>query len=510
MERLNALLLVSFIIIAIYVIVYLYLTINSKKPSQTLNKIGFLGLVLSAVGAYPVIVDHLEEPDFEMSIEYPVTFDENKTPILYITIKGDKEYRHNVTLSDNANHSELNISYRPKRKVPDPEFTSEVTFRLCPSTLLKQYDIRFKGTGDDGKEHYCDYIFEVKHTCDEMPINLLPEIRNITPMNMNEDFLLVDFPITWLVDANDTENDTIYYKFWLTGPLILCNQPVEQKDWNNSNTWTFDTSNFKPGIYCVEVWATDEMHINMFATDLMYLRPNLDYVSLGRYFELRSIYQEIVTPGYLNATPNVCRDNWTIYPIVKPNNSIGTEANFSDTANHDEISIHATTEQNRNSTIIPNVIAEQQAMKIYPVDAYPDENYGATIISGGPENLSSKDNNVMVIKSTPRDNTIIFEFSENFLNREYNEVYMHVDCSISHPDEVFILDLKATDGTNLVSINPEEEICKDLKIDKNRFEHCVEGNFMRIKWSISHQGRQDFAIPQEFNISIDQIYVRLV
>jgi hypothetical protein len=64
-------------------------------------------------------------------------------------------------------------------------------------------------------------------------------------------------PVTWTAKAKDPENDTIYYNYYLKGPVEdKCYTWVSQlpeDGWSESKTFVWDTENYKPGTYYVGV-----------------------------------------------------------------------------------------------------------------------------------------------------------------------------------------------------------------------------------------------------------------
>ncbi|MCR3884657.1 MAG: hypothetical protein NUK54_09835, partial [Methanothrix sp.] len=96
-----------------------------------------------------------------------------------------------------------------------------------------------------------------------------------------------------------------------------------------------------------------------------------------------------------------------------------------------------------------------------------------------------------------------------YVLEHYDEVNLHVDCSISHPNRVNRIYIHTKDDNYIGTLYPDDEI-SNIKIGKNNFENYIDNNLLKIKWSVSHQGTPESVIPPEFNISIDQIYIRLI
>jgi len=66
--------------------------------------------------------------------------------------------------------------------------------------------------------------------------------------------------ITWTAKAYDLQEDTIYYRFWLTGPATGKEWEIMQ-DWSTNNTWTWETSESDVGSSNMCVWTRDD-HID--------------------------------------------------------------------------------------------------------------------------------------------------------------------------------------------------------------------------------------------------------
>ena len=65
--------------------------------------------------------------------------------------------------------------------------------------------------------------------------------------------------ITWTANANDSDNDKIYYKFMKNDEDVT--------GWSTSNSWVWDTSLEKPGDYRIAVLAKDDFHASKDAFD---------------------------------------------------------------------------------------------------------------------------------------------------------------------------------------------------------------------------------------------------
>ncbi len=66
--------------------------------------------------------------------------------------------------------------------------------------------------------------------------------------------------ITWTAKADDLQEDTVYYRFWLRGPATV-NEWMMVQDWSTSDTWTWVTSESDIGSSEICVWVRDD-HID--------------------------------------------------------------------------------------------------------------------------------------------------------------------------------------------------------------------------------------------------------
>jgi len=69
----------------------------------------------------------------------------------------------------------------------------------------------------------------------------------------------VETTVTWTADATDPENDSIYYKFWFSGPRTEGEWLVVQ-DWSQSNVWTWHPGDEDVGSSDIRVWIRNGRH----------------------------------------------------------------------------------------------------------------------------------------------------------------------------------------------------------------------------------------------------------
>ncbi len=96
--------------------------------------------------------------------------------------------------------------------------------------------------------------------------------------------------ITWTAKAEDKFDNTIYYKFFLTGPSTG-GQMAAMTDWTSDNTWTWATSGADIGENQIKVWIRDGNHAGFDSFD------DAD----SAYF----VIEAAQAPVYDNAVPNV-------------------------------------------------------------------------------------------------------------------------------------------------------------------------------------------------------------
>jgi len=94
--------------------------------------------------------------------------------------------------------------------------------------------------------------------------NQPPSIVSLTPDLQSPQE--VGSVITWAATATDTENDPLYYKFWLNGPRTGGNWQVV-KDWSKSGRWSWNTQDSDIGSSSIRVWARDGKHAGTEDTD---------------------------------------------------------------------------------------------------------------------------------------------------------------------------------------------------------------------------------------------------
>jgi hypothetical protein len=87
--------------------------------------------------------------------------------------------------------------------------------------------------------------------------NQLPSIISFEPTLDSPQ--LIGMPIGWQVSASDSDNDTIYYKFWLNGPKTGGKWQILQ-DWSLANTCYWRTDEKDVGQSDVRVWIRDGKH----------------------------------------------------------------------------------------------------------------------------------------------------------------------------------------------------------------------------------------------------------
>ena len=88
--------------------------------------------------------------------------------------------------------------------------------------------------------------------------NKTPKIFNLTS-NLSSPQEL-GTRIEWIADANDPENDTIYYQFWLNGNSTCGN-------WTTSNSWIWNTSEADVGDNQIQVCVRDNLHEYVYDTE---------------------------------------------------------------------------------------------------------------------------------------------------------------------------------------------------------------------------------------------------
>ena len=98
-------------------------------------------------------------------------------------------------------------------------------------------------------------IYDIVLTCPSPPPpNQLPIV---TSLIRDPTHLRVDTDVGWAAEAYDTEEDDIYYSFWLKGPATKNIWELGQ-NWSTSNQWDWNPS--QRGIYRIGVYATDGRH----------------------------------------------------------------------------------------------------------------------------------------------------------------------------------------------------------------------------------------------------------
>ena len=62
--------------------------------------------------------------------------------------------------------------------------------------------------------------------------------------------------ITWVAYAEDPDDDSLYYQFWIKGPATGDSWTI-MRDWSSVNTWTWQTSSADIGDTDISVWIRD-------------------------------------------------------------------------------------------------------------------------------------------------------------------------------------------------------------------------------------------------------------
>ena len=65
--------------------------------------------------------------------------------------------------------------------------------------------------------------------------------------------------ITWVAYAEDPEEDTRYYRFWIKGPATDNSWQIKQ-DWSTNNIWVWNTTATDIGNTDISVWIRDGYH----------------------------------------------------------------------------------------------------------------------------------------------------------------------------------------------------------------------------------------------------------
>jgi tetratricopeptide (TPR) repeat protein len=90
------------------------------------------------------------------------------------------------------------------------------------------------------------------------PVNHPPIIERLYPDIPSPQ--ISGFTTKWVAVASDSDNDQIYYKFWLKGPLDPDFRAMT--GWIINDAWAWTSSKPDKGVYLVEVWVRDLKHSN--------------------------------------------------------------------------------------------------------------------------------------------------------------------------------------------------------------------------------------------------------
>lgn len=99
------------------------------------------------------------------------------------------------------------------------------------------------------------YIFNNNTTASKP--NQLPKLNGLSPDKDSPQ--TAGTVITWNADAQDPDNDPIFYRFLLGGPST-CNKLVEEQNWSKESIWTWNTTSEDVGNNWIQVQARDGKH----------------------------------------------------------------------------------------------------------------------------------------------------------------------------------------------------------------------------------------------------------
>jgi len=135
-------------------------------------------------------------------------------------------------------------------------------------------------------------LYDVVLTCLSTTKNQPPTVASLIP---DPDIPALNQPVRWRASAYDSEEDPIYYSFWLTGPSTDGVWELQQ-NWSTSNQWDWYPS--QQGIYWIGVYATDGRHS---AEEILY--GEVSWINEVIYAEERPNLGEITfmraDPAYL-------------------------------------------------------------------------------------------------------------------------------------------------------------------------------------------------------------------
>jgi hypothetical protein len=258
-------------------------------------------------------------PDFNITIE----------PYCHKAVAGNiSEIEIKVCIEGNENVDPIKLSYDLLSELEDNDISVELPLNeiRCPplecvakihiNKNLKNGTYEFRVIGirmSDGLQRNCTF-----------KLVLLPR-RTIPPhlLSLSSDISSYTSPpgfyVNWTAEAQDPEQDKIYYKYFLMGPIEdNCHQWKPQfpgDGWSENSYFLWNTKNYKHGTYYIGVGVAELYDGNYIRSNSNWFLNRIFNISDEEFIEIPPVaINETIVPAIFN--------NETIIPAILNNETI--------------------------------------------------------------------------------------------------------------------------------------------------------------------------------------------